>query len=208
MVTGRQRGLVALIVAILVVVVGLGGFLAWAAFNHSKEEKAASKPALAASASTSSEPGEPNEPSEGGDGASPTQIDGYSKDFNPTQAQKTLAITTVKAVVPWKQTESVSQREKRLSKVCSKAVASQEPIWQSMYAQVPGAWVEVLEVGEPATSTNDGHVIGVGVTVTYRLHIPHNDGTEVIATDTYLWVVEMPAKGKVDKATAVIWPKL
>lgn len=205
MVTGRQRGLVALIVAILVVVVGLGGFLAWAAFNHSKEEKAALKPALAASASTSSEA---NEPSEGGEGASPTQIDGYSKDFNPTQAQKTLAITTVKAVVPWKQTESASQREKRLSKVCSKAVASQEPIWQSMYAQVPGAWVEVLEVGEPATSTNDGHVIGVGVTVTYRMHIPHNDGTEVIATDTYLWVVEMPAKGKVDKATAVIWPKL
>lgn len=205
MVTGRQRGLVALIVAILVVVVGLGGFLAWAAFNHSKEEKAASKPALAASASTSSEA---NEPSEGGEGPSPTQIDGYSKDFNPTQAQKTLAITTVKAVVPWKQTESPSQREKRLSKVCSKAVASQEPIWQSMYAQVPGAWVEVLEVGEPATSTNDGQVIGVGVTVTYRLHIPHNDGTEVIATDTYLWVVEMPAKGKVDKATAVIWPKL
>lgn len=203
--TGRQRGLVALIVAILVVVVGLGGFLAWAAFNHSKEEKAASKPALAASASTSSEA---NEPSEGGEGASPTQIDGYSKDFNPTQAQKTLAITTVKAVVPWKQTESPSQREKRLSKVCSKAVASQEPIWQSMYAQVPGAWVEVLEVGEPATSTNDGQVIGVGVTVTYRLHIPRNDGTEVIATDTYLWVVEMPAKGKVDKATAVIWPKL
>lgn len=205
MVTGRQRGLVALIVAILVVVVGLGGFLAWAAFNHSKEEKAALKPALAASASTSSEAGEP---SEGGEGASPTQIDGYSKDFNPTQAQKTLAITTVKAVVPWKQTESASQREKRLSKVCSKAVASQEPIWQSMYAQVPGAWVEVLEVGEPATSTNDGQVIGVGVTVTYRMHIPHNDGTEVIATDTYLWVVEMPAKGKVDKATAVIWPKL
>lgn len=205
MVTGRQRGLVALIVAILVVVVGLGGFLAWAAFNHSKEEKAASKPALAASASTSSEAGEP---SEGGEGASPTQIDGYSKDFNPTQAQKTLAITTVKAVVPWKQSESASQREKRLSKVCSKAVASQEPIWQSMYAQVPGAWVEVLEVGEPATSTNDGQVIGVGVVVTYRLHIPHNDGTEVIATDTYLWVVEMPAKGKVDKATAVIWPKL
>lgn len=205
MVTGRQRGLVALIVAILVVVVGLGGFLAWTAFNHSKEEKAALKPALAASASTSSET---TEPSEGGDGASPTQIDGYSKDFNPTQAQKTLAITTVKAVVPWKQTESPSQREKRLSKVCSKAVASQEPIWQSMYAQIPGAWVEVLEVGEPATSTNDGQVIGVGVTVTYRLHIPHNDGTEVIATDTYLWVVEMPAKGKVDKATAVIWPKL
>lgn len=203
--TGRQRGLVALIVAILVVVVGLGGFLAWAAFNHSKEEKAALKPALAASASTSSET---NEPSEGGEGASPTQIDGYSKDFNPTQAQKTLAITTVKAVVPWKQSESASQREKRLSKVCSKAVASQEPIWQSMYAQVPGAWVEVLEVGEPATSTNDGQVIGVGVTVTYRMHIPHNDGTEVIATDTYLWVVEMPAKGKVDKATAVIWPKL
>lgn len=205
MVTGRQRGLVALIVAILVVVVGLGGFLAWAAFNHSKEEKAALKPALAASASTSSEAGEP---SEGGEGASPTQIDGYSKDFNPTQAQKTLAITTVKAVVPWKQSESASQREKRLSKVCSKAVASQEPIWQSMYAQIPGAWVEVLEVGEPATSTNDGRVIGVGVVVTYRLHIPHNDGTEVIATDTYLWVVEMPAKGKVDKATAVIWPKL
>lgn len=200
--TGRQRGLVALIAAILVVVVGLGGFLAWAAFNHSKEEKAASKPALAASASTSSEP------SEGGEGASPTQIDGYSKDFNPTQAQKTLAITTVKAVVPWKQTESASQREKRLSKVCSKAVASQEPIWQSMYAQIPGGWVEVLDVGEPATSTNDGHVIGVGVVVTYRLHIPRNDGTEVISTNTSMWVVEMPAKGKVDKATAVIWPEL
>ena len=203
--TGRQRGLVALIVAILVVVVGLGGFLAWAAFNHSKEEKAALKPALAASASTSSET---TEPSEGGEGPSPTQIDGYSKDFNPTQAQKTLAITTIKAVVPWKQSESASQREKRLSKVCSKAVASQEPIWQNMYAQVPGAWVEVLDVGEPATSTNDGHVIGVGVTVTYRLHIPRNDGTEVISTNTSMWVVEMPAKGKVDKATAVIWPKL
>ena len=203
--TGRQRGLVALIVAILVVVVGLGGFLAWAAFNHSKEEKAALKPALAASASTSSET---NEPSEGGEGASPTQIDGYSKDSSPTQAQKTLAITTVKAVVPWKQNESASQREKRLSKVCSKAVASQEPIWQSMSGRIPGAWIEVLDVGEPATSTNDGRVIGVGVVVTYRLHIPHNDGTEVIATDTSLWVVEMPAKGKVDKATAVIWPKL
>ena len=203
--TGRQRGLVALIVAILVVVVGLGGFLAWAAFNHSKEEKAASKPALAASASTSSEA---NEPSEGGEGASPTQIDGYSKDFNPTQAQKTLAITTVKAVVPWKQTESASQREKRLSKVCSKAVASQEPIWQNMYAQIPGGWIEVLDVGEPATSTNDGHVIGVGVVVTYRLHIPRNDGTEVISTNTSMWVVEMPAKGKVDKATAVTWPEL
>lgn len=203
--TGRQRGLVALIMAILVVVVGLGGFLAWAAFNHSKEEKAASKPALAVSASTSSEA---NEPSEGGEGASPTQIDGYSKDFNPTQAQKTLAITTVKAVVPWKQTESPSQREKRLSKVCSKAVASQEPIWQNMYAQIPGGWIEVLDVGEPATSTNDGHVIGVGVVVTYRLHIPRNDGTEVISTNTSMWVVEMPAKGKVDKATAVIWPEL
>lgn len=203
--TGRQRGLVALIVAILVVVVGLGGFLAWAAFNHSKEEKAALKPALAASASTSSEAGEPGE---GGEGASPTQIDGYSKDFNPTQAQKTLAITTVKAVVPWKQTESASQREKRLSKVCSKAVASQEPIWQNMYAQIPGGWIEVLDVGEPATSTNDGHVIGVGVVVTYRLHIPRNDGTEVISTNTSMWVVEMPAKGKVDKATAVIWPEL
>ena len=205
MVTGRQRGLVALIVAILVVVVGLGGFLAWAAVNHGKEEKAALKPALPASASTSSEA---NEPSESGQEASPTQIDGYSKDFNPTQAQKTLAITTVKAVVPWKQTESASQREKRLSKVCSKAVASQEPIWQSMSGRIPGAWIEVLDVGEPATSTNDGRVIGVGVVVTYRLHIPHNDGTEVIATDTSLWVVEMPAKGKVDKATAVIWPKL
>ena len=205
MVTGRQRGLVALIVAILVVVVGLGGFLAWAAFNHGKEEKAALKPALTASASTSSEA---NEPSESGQEASPTQIDGYSKDFNPTQAQKTLAITTVKAVVPWKQTESASQREKRLSKVCSKAVASQEPIWQSMSGRIPGAWIEVLDVGEPATSTNDGRVIGVGVVVTYRLHIPHNDGTEVIATDTSLWVVEMPAKGKVDKATAVTWPKL
>ena len=203
--TGRQRGLVALIVAILVVVVGLGGFLAWAAFNHSKEEKAALKPALAASASTSSET---NEPGESGEGASPTQIDGYSKDFNPTQAQKTLAITTVKAVVPWKQTESASQREKRLSKVCSKAVASQEPIWQSTSGQIPGAWIEVLDVGEPAISTNDGNVIGVGMMVTYRIHIPHNDGTEVIATDTALWVVEMPAKGKVDKATAVIWPKL
>lgn len=205
MVTGRQRGLVALIVAILVVVVGLGGFLAWAAFNHSKEQKAASKPALAASASTSSRA---NEPSESGTGASPTQIDGYSKDFNPTQAQKTLAITTVKAVVPWKQNESASQREKRLSKVCSKAVASQEPIWQNMYAQIPGGWIEVLDVGEPATSTNDGHVIGVGVVVTYRLHIPRNDGTEVISTNTSMWVVEMPAKGKVDKATAVIWPEL
>ena len=183
----------------------MGGFLAWAAFNHGKEEKAALKPALTASAFTSSEA---NEPGESGAGASPTQIDGYSKDFNPTQAQKTLAITTVKAIVPWKQTESPSQREKRLSKVCSKAVASQEPIWQSMYAQIPGGWIEVLEVGEPATSTNDGHVIGVGVVVTYRLHIPRNDGTEVIATDTYLWVVEMPAKGKVDKATAVIWPEL
>jgi len=204
-VTGRQRGLVALIVAILVVVVGLGGFLAWAAFNHAKEEKAASKPALAASASTSSETGEP---SESGAGASPTQIDGYSKDFNPTQAQKTLAITTVKAVVPWKQNESASQREKRLSKVCSQAVASQEPIWQNMYAQIPGGWIEVLDVGEPATSTNDGHVIGVGVVVTYRLHIPRNDGTEVISTNTSLWVVEMPAKGKVDKATAVKWPEL
>lgn len=203
--TGRQRGLVALIVAILVVVVGLGGFLAWAAFNHAKEEKAASKPALAASASTSSETGEP---SESGAGASPTQIDGYSKDFNPTQAQKTLAITTVKAVVPWKQTESPSQREKRLSKVCNKAVASQEPIWQNMYAQITGGWIEVLDVGEPATSTNDGHVIGVGVVVTYRLHIPRNDGTEVISTNTSLWVVEMPAKGKVDKATAVTWPEL
>lgn len=203
--TGRQRGLVALIVAILVVVVGLGGFLAWAAFNHSKEEKAALKPALAASASTSSET---TEPSEGGAGASPTQIDGYSKDFNPTQAQKTLAITTIKAVVPWKQAENASQREKRLSKVCSKAVASQEPIWQNMYAQIPGGWIEVLDVGEPATSTNDGHVIGVGVVVTYRLHIPRNDGTEVISTNTSMWVVEMPAKGKVDKATAVIWPKL
>lgn len=203
--TGRQRGLVALIVAILVVVIGLGGFLAWAAFNHSKEQKAASKPALAASASTSSRA---NEPSESGAGASPTQIDGYSKDFNPTQAQKTLAITTVKAVVPWKQTESPSQREKRLSKVCSKAVASQEPIWQNMYAQIPGGWIEVLDVGEPATSTNDGHVIGVGVVVTYRLHIPRNDGTEVISTNTSMWVVEMPAKGKVDKATAVIWPEL
>ena len=205
MVTGRQRGLVALIVAIVVVVVGLGGFLAWAAFNHGKEEKAALKPALTASASTSSEA---NEPGESGAGASPTQIDGYSKDFNPTQAQKTLAITTVKAVVPWKQSESPSQREKRLSKVCSKAVASQEPIWQSMSGRIPGAWIEVLDVGEPATSTNDGRVIGVGVVVTYRLHIPHNDGTEVIATDTSLWVVEMPAKGKVDKATAVIWPEL
>lgn len=203
--TGRQRGLVALIVAILVVVVGLGGFLAWAAFNHGKEEKAALKPALAASASTSSEA---NEPGESGQEASPTQIDGYSKDFNPTQAQKTLAIATVKAVVPWKQTESPSQREKRLSKVCSKAVASQEPIWQNMYAQIPGGWIEVLEVGEPATSTNDGHVIGVGVVVTYRLHIPRNDGTEVISTNTSMWVVEMPAKGKVDKATAVIWPEL
>ena len=203
--TGRQRGLVALIVAILVVVVGLGGFLAWAAFNHGKEEKAALKPALTASASTSSEA---NEPSESGQEASPTQIDGYSKDFNPTQAQKTLAITTVKAVVPWKQNESASQREKRLSKVCSKAVASQKPIWQSTSGRIPGAWIEVLDVGEPATSTNDGRVIGVGVVVTYRLHIPHNDGTEVIATDTSLWVVEMPAKGKVDKATAVIWPEL
>ena len=77
-----------------------------------------------------------------------------------------------------------------------------------MYAQIPGGWIEVLEVGEPATSTNDGRVIGVGVVVTYRLHIPHNDGTEVIATDTSLWVVEMPAKGKVDKATAVKWPEL
>ena len=205
MVTGRQRGLVALIVAILVVVVGLGGFLAWAAFNHSKEEKAALKPALAASASTSSEA---NEPSESGEGASPTQIDGYSKDSSPTQAQKTLAITTVKAVVPWKQNESASQREKRLSKVCSKAVASQKPIWQSTSGRIPGAWIEVLDVGEPAISTNDGQVIGVGMMVTYRIHIPHNDGTEVIATDTALWVVEMPAKGKVDKATAVIWPKL
>ena len=205
MVTGRQRGLVALIVAILVVVVGLGGFLAWAAFNHGKEEKAALKPALTASASTSSEA---NEPSESGQEASPTQIDGYSKDFNPTQAQKTLAITTVKAVVPWKQNESASQREKRLSKVCSKAVASQKPIWQSTSGRIPGAWIEVLDVGEPAISTNDGHVIGVGMMVTYRIHIPHNDGTEVIATDTALWVVEMPAKGKVDKATAVIWPKL
>ena len=203
--TGRQRGLVALIVAILVVVIGLGGFLAWAAFNHAKEQKAALKPALAASASTSSETGEP---SESGEEASPTQIDGYSKDFNPTQAQKTLAITTVKAVVPWKQTESPSQREKRLSKVCSKAVASQEPIWQNMYAQIPGGWIEVLDVGEPATSTNDGHVIGVGVVVTYRLHIPRNDGTEVISTNTSMWVVEMPAKGKVDKATAVTWPEL
>lgn len=215
--TGRQRGLVALIVAILVVVVGLGGFLAWAAFNHGKEEKAALKPALTASASTSSETNEPsetsepsetNEPSESGQGASPTQIDGYSKDSSPTQAQKTLAITTVKAVVPWKQNESASQREKRLSKVCSKAVASQKPIWQSTAGRIPGAWIEVLDVGEPAISTNDGHVIGVGVMVTYRMHIPHNDGTEVIATDTYLWVVEMPAKGKVDKATAVIWPEL
>ena len=205
MVTGRQRGLVALIVAILVVVIGLGGFLAWAAFNHGKEEKAALKPALAASASTSSRA---NEPSESGQEASPTQIDGYSKDFNPTQAQKTLAIATVKAVVPWKQTESPSQREKRLSKTCSQAVASQEPIWQNMYAQIPGGWIEVLEVGEPATSTNDGHVIGVGVVVTYRLHIPRNDGTEVISTNTSMWVVEMPAKGKVDKATAVIWPEL
>ena len=206
--TGRQRGLVALIVAILVVVVGLGGlggFLAWAAFNHGKEEKAALKPVLAASASTSSET---TEPSESGEEASPTQIDGYSKDSSPTQAQKTLAITTVKAVVPWKQNESASQREKRLSKVCSKAVASQKPIWQSTSGQIPGAWIEVLDVGEPAISTNDGNVIGVGMMVTYRIHIPHNDGTEVIATDTALWVVEMPAKGKVDKATAVIWPKL
>ena len=110
--------------------------------------------------------------------------------------------------MPWKQNESASQREKRLSKVCSKAVASQKPIWQSTSGRIPGAWIEVLDVGEPAISTNDGHVIGVGVMVTYRLHIPHNDGTEVIATDTSLWVVEMPAKGKVDKATAVIWPKL
>ena len=205
--TGRQRGLVALIVAILVVVVGLGGFgfLAWAAFNHGKEEKAALKPVLAASASTSSET---TEPSESGEEASPTQIDGYSKDSSPTQAQKTLAITTVKAVVPWKQSESPSQREKRLSKVCSKAVASQEPIWQSTSGQIPGAWIEVLDVGEPAISTNDGNVIGVGMMVTYRIHIPHNDGTEVIATDTALWVVEMPTKGKADKATAVIWPKL
>lgn len=205
--TREQRRLVALIAAIVVTVVGgLGGFLAWSAHHQAPgtpttAAQAPSTPPAASPLATTPSPVTAT-------ARQAPQIDGYSPDFEATQDQKETAISAATAMAQWSQTESPQSRTQRLEEFYTTEAASQPPPWQQLYGSIKGAYVTVESAGQASTSSNDGSTIGVGVMVTYTVHIPHDDGTEVTTRQSGLWVISMPIQAAKTKATAAQWPPL
>lgn len=194
--TREQRRVVALIVAVVVALVGLVGFIAWSG-SHRDRDAEASPAAVVTSPAVEVAT------------TAPAQIDGYSGDFEATEAQKDAAVKAASALAQWSQKESEADRTKRLEAFFEENVASEEAPWQELYGSIEGASVTVDSAGEPSTSSNDGHTIGVGVMVTYTVHIPHDDGTEVTTQQTGLWVISMPVTATdKTKATAAQWPSV
>lgn len=192
--TREQRRVVALIVAVVVALIGLVVFIAWSGFHRDRDAEAspASAPTSPASAVVAT--------------TAPAQIDGYSDDFEATDAQKDAAVEAASALAQWSQEEPQADRTKRLEAFFVEDVASEEAPWQELYGSIEGASVTVDSAGEPSTSSNDGTTIGVGVMVTYTVHIPHDDSTEVTTQQTGLWVISMPMTATdTTKATAAQW---
>ena len=184
----------ALIVAVVVALIGLVVFIAWSGFHRDRDAEAlpASAPTSPASAAVAT--------------TAPAQIDGYSGDFEATDAQKDAAVEAASALAQWSQEESQADRTKRREAFFVEDVASEEAPWQELYGSIEGASVTVDSAGEPSTSSNDGTTIGVGVMVTYTVHIPHDDSTEVTTQQTGLWVISMPVTATdTTKATAAQW---
>ena len=199
--TREQRRVVALIVAVVVALIGLVVFIAWSGFHRDRDAEA-----LPASAPTSPASAPTSPASAAVATTAPAQIDGYSGDFEATDAQKDAAVEAASALAQWSQEESQADRTKRLEAFFVEDVASEEAPWQELYGSIEGASVTVDSAGEPSTSSNDGTTIGVGVMVTYTVHIPHDDSTEVTTQQTGLWVISMPVTATdTTKATAAQW---
>lgn len=199
--TREQRRVVALIVAVVVALIGLVVFIAWSGFHRDRDAEASPAPAPTSPASAPTSPASAVVAT-----TAPAQIDGYSDDFEATDAQKDAAVEAASALAQWSQEEPQADRTKRLEAFFVEDVASEEAPWQELYGSIEGASVTVDSAGEPSTSSNDGTTIGVGVMVTYTVHIPHDDSTEVTTQQTGLWVISMPMTATdTTKATAAQW---
>ena len=191
----------ALIVAVVVALIGLVVFIAWSGFHRDRDAEASPAPAPTSPASAPTSPASAVVAT-----TAPAQIDGYSDDFEATDAQKDAAVEAASALAQWSQEEPQADRTKRLEAFFVEDVASEEAPWQELYGSIEGASVTVDSAGEPSTSSNDGTTIGVGVMVTYTVHIPHDDSTEVTTQQTGLWVISMPMTATdTTKATAAQW---
>ncbi|QQM67473.1 hypothetical protein [Actinomyces weissii] len=208
----EQIRLLALIVSTcLVVVGGVGGFLAWSIQHREDVDEIAQTPvAVAPSEIVTTAPGAPSTNPPPVASQSPgKEIDGYSKQAVATAKQKQIATAAASAAAQWSQSESKELRRQRLLSVMSPGAADAPTGWEVLYGSVKGATVTVESTGEPATSSHNGTTIGVGVMVHYKVRIPHDDGTEAVFSGTSLWVVEMPtAAAGGEQVTAVVWPSL
>ena len=197
----RQKRLVATIIAVVLSSVGaFAGVIVWSASHRGETE------AKASSAATSLAPSSEATPSRSATFL-PSQVDGYASEFRPTSAQKERAVRAVKAAVQWSQTEAEQQRFERLSSELSDDVAKQESAWKELYGGVDNAYVTVDSTGEASVTSHDGRTLKLGVMVSYTVHIPHSDGSEVVSSGTRLWVAELPASGD-GKVTGLKEPKL
>ena len=113
----------------------------------------------------------------------------------------------VKAAAQWSQSETEQERFKRLSSEFSDDVAKQESAWEKLYGSVANARVTVDSTGDASVTSHDGKTMKLGVMVTYTVHIPHGNGSEVVSSGTRLWVAELPLSGD-GKVTGLEEPKL
>ena len=117
------------------------------------------------------------------------------------------AVRAVKAAAQWSQSETEQDRFKRLSSEFSDDVAKQESAWEKLYGSVDNARVTVDSTGDASVTSHDGKTMKLGVMVTYTVHIPHGNGSEVVSSGTRLWVAELPLSGD-GKVTGLEEPKL
>ena len=197
----RQKRLVATIIAVSLSLVGaFAGVIVWSASHRGDSE------AKARSAATSPVPSSEAIPSHSATSL-PSQVDGYASEFRPTSAQKERAVRAVKAAAQWSQSETQQERFKRLSSEFSDGVAKQESAWEKLYGSVDKARVTVDSTGDASVTSHDGKTMKLGVMVTYTVHIPHGNGSEVVSSGTRLWVAELPLSGD-GKVTGLEEPKL
>lgn len=197
----RQKRLVAMIIAVPLALVGAFiGVIMWSASHRSGSE------AKASSAATSLVPSSEATPAHSATSL-PSQVDGYASSFRPTSAQKERAVRAVKAAAQWSQSETEQERFKRLSSELSNDVAKRKSAWEKLYGNVDRARVTVDSTGDASVTSHDGRTMKLGVMVTYTVHIPHGDGSEVVSSGTRLWVAELPISGD-GKVTGLEEPKL
>ncbi|WP_194949225.1 hypothetical protein [Actinomyces trachealis] len=200
--TSKQKRLVVAIVAVVVLLIGsFAAAITWSA-THRMTEETSTPPAVPLSTTSSTAAPTPSV------APTPTQLDGYSEEFQATAEQQDLARKVVEEWVAWSEQESASDRTARLADILTSDAASTAPMWSELYGDIEGASVTVDDVGDALAASNDGETFEVGVVVTWTLHIPHADGSEVVSPSTGTWLVQMAVDSTTEQATAVTEPRV